>query len=73
MTFIWALEKALSNALGKEVEFDKVFEPIKPGDVPATCASTDRLQEVVGFKPETSIEDGLQRFVDWYVDYYKIK
>lgn len=72
MTFIWALEKALSNTLGKEVEFDKVFEPIKPGDVPATYASTDILQEVVGFKPETSIEDGLQRFVDWYVDYYKI-
>ena len=73
MTFIWALEKALSNALGKEVEFEKVFEPIKLGDVPATYASTDRLQEVVGFKPETSIEEGLQRFVDWYVDYYKIK
>lgn len=73
MTFIWALEKALSNALGKAVKFEKVFEPIKPGDVPATYASTDKLQEAVGFKPETSIEDGLQRFVDWYVDYYKIK
>ncbi len=73
MTFIGALEKALSNALGKEVEFEKIFEPIKPGDVPATYASTERLQEVVGFKPETSIEDGLQKFADWYVEYYKMK
>lgn len=73
MTFIGTLEKALSNALGREVEFDKIFEPIKPGDVPATYASTDKLQEAVGFKPETSIEDGLQKFADWYVEYYKVK
>lgn len=73
MVFIGALEKALSNALGREVEFDKIFEPIKPGDVPATYASTDKLQEAVGFKPETSIADGLQKFADWYVKYYKVK
>lgn len=73
MVFIGALEKALSNALGREVGFEKIFEPIKPGDVPATYASTDKLQEAVGFKPETSIEDGLQKFVDWYVEYYGVK
>lgn len=73
MVFIEALEKALGKALGREVEFDKVFEPIKPGDVPATYASTKLLQEAVGFKPETSIEEGLQKFADWYVDYYKVK
>ncbi len=71
MTFIGTLEKALSKATGREVEFDKVFEPIKPGDVPATYASTDRLQEAVGFKPETSIEKGLEEFAEWYVDYFK--
>ncbi|USK38695.1 SDR family NAD(P)-dependent oxidoreductase [Cytobacillus firmus] len=71
MTFIGALEKALSNSLGREVVFEKVFEPIKPGDVPATYASTDRLQQAVGFKPETPIEDGLQKFADWYAEYYK--
>jgi UDP-glucuronate 4-epimerase len=59
MTFIETLEKALSNTLGKEVMFEKKFEPIKPGDVPATYASTDLLQEAVGFKPKTSIEEGL--------------
>lgn len=73
MAFIEALEKSLSRALGKEVQFEKIFEPIKPGDVPATYASTDQLQKAVGFKPETSIEEGLQKFADWYVDYYKIK
>ncbi|MGI6684512.1 MAG: SDR family NAD(P)-dependent oxidoreductase [Bacillota bacterium] len=73
MAFIYALEKALSKALGRKVEFEKIFEPIKPGDVPATFASTDLLQEVVGFKPATSIEEGLQKFADWYVDYYRVK
>src|SRR5690625_4412426 len=73
MTFIHALEAALSNKLGRDVEFDNIYEPIKPGDVPATYASTERLQEAVGFKPKTSIKDGLQKFVDWYVDYYKVK
>lgn len=73
MTFITTLEKCLSKALGREVEFEKIFEPLKAGDVPATYASTDKLQEAVGFKPSTSIEEGLQRFADWYVEYYKVK
>jgi len=67
------LEKALTNALGREVVFNKVFEPIKPGDVQATYASTDKLQEAVEFKPSTTIEEGLQRFANWYVEYYKVK
>ncbi|OQR54031.1 GDP-mannose 4,6-dehydratase [Bacillus sp. CDB3] len=73
MVFIETLEKALGKALGREVEFEKVFEPIKPGDVPATYASTELLQKAVEFKPETSIEKGLQEFANWYVKYYKVK
>ncbi|MCJ7992215.1 SDR family NAD(P)-dependent oxidoreductase [Priestia megaterium] len=73
MIFIETLEKCLSKALGREVLFEKIFEPIKPGDVPATYASTDLLQNAVGFKPETSIEEGLQKFSNWYVDYYNMK
>lgn len=73
MVFIDTLEKALSKALNREVQFKKVFEPIKPGDVPATYASTDLLQKFIGFKPETSIKDGLQKFADWYVDYYNVR
>lgn len=70
MKFIQTLEKALGNSLNREVAFKKIFEPLKAGDVPATYASTDRLQEAVGFKPSTSIEEGLQKFADWYVEYY---
>lgn len=73
MVFIETLEKCLSKSLNREVVFDKVFEPIKPGDVPATFASTNLLQKAVGFKPKTSIEEGLQKFTDWYVEYYKVK
>ena len=73
MVFIETLEKALSNALGKEVVFDKAFEPLKAGDVPATYASTDLLQEAVEFKPSTTIAEGLQKFADWYVEYYRVK
>lgn len=73
MVFIESLEKALSNAVGKEITFVKEFQPLVAGDVPATYASTDRLHEKVGFKPKTSIEEGLQKFADWYVEYYQKK
>ena len=73
MDFILSLEEALSNSLGREVEFEKIYEPIKPGDVPATYANTEKLQEAIGYKPDTSILDGLQIFTDWYVDYYNVK
>lgn len=72
MVFIESLEKALSKALGRDVIFEKIFEPLKAGDVPATYASTDLLQEAVGFKPETSIEEGLRKFADWYVEYHSV-
>jgi UDP-glucuronate 4-epimerase len=45
--------------------------PIQPGDVPATYADVDDLIRDVGFKPETSIADGIGRFVEWYQDYYR--
>jgi len=46
---------------------------MQPGDVPATYADVDDLIRDVGFKPDTSIEVGVQRFVDWYRDYYQLK
>ncbi|MFC4620454.1 NAD-dependent epimerase/dehydratase family protein [Camelliibacillus cellulosilyticus] len=72
MEFIGTLEKCLSNALDHEVIFEKIFEPIVPGDVPATYADTALLEAAVGFKPKTSIEKGLQKFADWYVGYYGV-
>lgn len=73
MIFIETLENCLSNSLGKSIEFKKKYEPIKPGDVPATYASTALLEKAVGFKPKTSIEEGLQKFTDWYCEYYNKK
>jgi len=73
MTFIETLEKCLSRAVGRAVVFEKIFEPIKAGDVPATYADTSLLEEEIGFKPETEIEAGLQRFADWYVGYYGVR
>lgn len=71
MHFIHTLEECLSLSLNKHVEFKKHFEPIKPGDVHKTYASTLVLEKVVDFKPKTSIKNGLQKFTDWYVKYYK--
>lgn len=73
MVFIETLEKCLARSLGREVVFNKSYEPIKTGDVPATYASTDLLKAAIGFKPSTTIEEGLQKFTDWYVDYYNEK
>lgn len=60
MTFITALE----NAIGKQAE--KQYLPMQPGDVYATYADVSDLMETVGFKPSTSIEEGLQQFAQWY-------
>lgn len=73
MAFITSLEEALSHSLGKDIKFEKIFEPMKPGDVPATYANTEKLQEAVGYKPDTPILEGLQKFTDWYVDFYNKK
>ncbi|MBE6088953.1 MAG: NAD-dependent epimerase/dehydratase family protein [Clostridium beijerinckii] len=70
MVFIETLEKALSKSLGREVVFKKIFEPLKAGDVSRTYASTEKLEKAVLFKPSTSIEEGLQKFADWYVEYH---
>lgn len=73
MTFIETLEQCLSKATGRKVVFDKIYEPMKPGDVPATYAATDLLQGAVAFKPQTPISVGLQKFADWYVQFYDLK
>ena len=63
MSFIEAIEKAS----GKEAK--KNYLPMQAGDVPATFADIDSLQNEVGFKPSTKIEYGMKKFVDWYKDY----
>lgn len=58
----------LEKTIGKEAVKD--FQPMQAGDVPATYADVDDLMRDVDFKPSTSIEDGVARFVAWYRDYY---
>ncbi|SDH73525.1 SDR family NAD(P)-dependent oxidoreductase [Desulfosporosinus hippei] len=73
MDYIAALEKALSKAVGREVVAEKEFLPMQPGDVKATYSDSSPLVRDFDFKPSTSIEEGLQKFADWYVEYYKVK
>ena len=65
MDYIYALEHALSK------EAKKNFLPMQAGDVPNTAANTAELEKWVGFKPATSVQDGVNAFVRWYLSYYK--
>jgi len=64
MDFIEAIEKALGKKAIKNMM------EMQPGDVPSTCADVSALQNDLGFKPDTSVEEGIQKFVDWYREYY---
>ena len=63
-TFIATLEGLLGRCAIRE------HAPMQPGDVPATYAAIDRLAEITGFSPHTSLGEGLARFVEWYREYY---
>jgi UDP-glucuronate 4-epimerase len=60
----------VEQALGMKAE--KRLLPMQDGDVPATYADTDALREWVGFQPATPIQVGIERFVAWYRDYYRV-
>ncbi len=62
--------EVLEDCLGKKAIRELL--PMQMGDVPATEANVDDLVRDVGFKPATSIEDGIARFVAWYRDYFKV-
>lgn len=66
MDFIETVEKALGKRAQKE------FLDMQPGDVPATYADVDDLIQDVGFKPDTSLQVGIERFVAWYKEYYGV-
>lgn len=66
LDFIETLEKCLGKKAIKN------FLPMQDGDVPATYADVDDLMQDVGFKPSTSIKEGIQKFVDWYLDFYQV-
>jgi UDP-glucuronate 4-epimerase len=64
-SFIDELERLLGKRAIRE------YLPPQPGDVPATFAAIDRLATATGFAPTTPLAEGLQRFVAWYLDYYR--
>lgn len=66
LRFIEVLEEKLGRKAVRNLM------PIQPGDVPATCADVDDLMRDAGFRPKTTIEEGIGRFVDWYREYYGV-
>ncbi len=66
MDFIQAIEQAAGREAQKE------FLPLQDGDVPATHADVDELANWTGFRPAMPVPEGIQRFVAWYRDYYKV-
>lgn len=67
MEFIRCIEDYFGKDLKKE------YRPLQPGDVPATFSSTENLYSLTGYKPSISVKEGVKNFLDWYVEYYKIK
>ena len=66
---LMAYIETLERFLGKTAE--KILLPLQPGDVPDTYADVEALVQDVGYKPNTSIQEGIERFVGWYLDYYR--
>lgn len=74
--FVQILSEELVRAgvLPADYDFEshKDLVPMQPGDVPITYADTVPLEREFGFKPRTSLRDGLRRFAEWYKEYYKV-
>ena len=64
--FISALEKCL----GRKAKLDLL--PMQPGDVPSTMADVSDLEKATGFRPKTTVEEGIAEFVKWYREYYGV-
>jgi len=60
----------LEQCIGKKAEMNML--PLQPGDVPDTFANVEDLVNDMGYKPDTTVEEGLKNFVEWYKDYYKV-
>ena len=75
LTFVDILQQELIRAkvLPEDYDFEahKKLVPMQPGDVPVTYADTSALERDFGFKPSTSLRDGLRAFAEWYAEFYK--
>ena len=74
LTFVDILQQELIRARVLPADYDfeahKRLVPMQPGDVPVTYADTSALERDYGFKPSTSLRDGLRAFAEWYYDFY---
>lgn len=61
-----ALIVAIESALGRKARINQL--PEQPGDVPVTCADISKARRLLGYNPATSLQDGLPRFVEWYLE-----
>ncbi|QGY29414.1 NAD-dependent epimerase [Pantoea cypripedii] len=66
---LMAYIEALESALGMEAK--KNMMPLQPGDVLETSADTEALKKAINFRPQTSVREGVQQFVDWYREFYQ--
>lgn len=77
LDFVTILQEELiaAGVLPADYDFEshKELVPMQPGDVPVTYADTTPLEEDFGFRPNTSLRDGLRRFAQWYARYYRIR
>jgi UDP-glucuronate 4-epimerase len=62
--------EVLEAELGKKAEMNLL--PLQPGDVPDTSADVQALVDAVGYRPNTPVEVGVKRFVEWYRSYYRV-
>jgi UDP-glucuronate 4-epimerase len=62
--------EVLERALGKKAQIEML--PMQPGDVPATTADVSALENDIGYRPKTTVEEGVPRFVEWYRRYYRV-
>ena len=65
MDFISEIEKVLG------MKAKKVFQPMQEGDVQSTFSNSDSIEKWVGFKPSTTISEGVEKFISWYKNFYK--
>ncbi len=62
--------ETLEMAIGRKAE--KIMRPMQPGDVTATYADISKLNALTGYQPKIMLTEGLQRFADWYREYYRV-
>ncbi len=74
LDFVQTLQEELTRAgvlpMNYDFESHKKLVPMQPGDVPVTFADTNALEADMGFRPSTSLRDGLRKFAEWYKDFY---